>query len=423
MLRVSVGLDIEQPFYVTCGSCQTIIKGKQVIWYEPEPGARLDMEAARQLDSKDGDVFDETISVHPDLPCRKIATEMSDEGGSPFLQHVQLLGSEFMNVRERMMEFRQVTSEDGAGLRRLFQFYLNSDWKHFNREGKRLFDNNWPVARTEWHYHDVFPKVILLAYRPLLAGDWFPSFVKEWNDLVSSNGDTKKAQKEYAESAIDDGQVAELQRLLVQRLDFISIHKSALLPALPAEFYKDGLEKAVSELRMPRDDYDVLKTHYVDCYELAHKVLTIIVGTINAIERKNPNSFDREIKEKLVANGMNNFRHISSLGAFDRKPNGPKRAFLKSIPVCKEMWDATLDRELRNAVGHNNARHELSTGNIIVNGSVYCSYLEFVVKTLRMTHVLLCLLHVLKMCHIQKLMIKRTVKKRTYKSRKKPKSR
>ncbi|SRR5260370_24360766 len=102
---------------------------------------------------------------------------------------------------------------------------------------------------------------------------------------------------------------------------------------------------------------------------------------------------------------MNNFKNVATLAAFHDKPNGPKRAFLKAVPVCETLWNALLERDLRNAVGHYGARHDLCTGMILVDGLAHCSYLEFVVKTIRMTHVLLCLLHVLKMCHIQKLLI------------------
>ncbi|MEX2141243.1 MAG: hypothetical protein WD894_18405 [Pirellulales bacterium] len=328
---------------------------------------------------------------------------MADEGGSSFLHNAQLLGSVFTETMHRIGLFRNIISEDGAGLRRLGNFYLNQDWQRVQEEGRRLFGKNWPEPKKDWQYHDMLPLVFLMAYHPLLIGEWFPRFVKEWNDFLSSNKVRLPEQRSFAERVLADGRVGDLQRLVLERFDFMATHKSALLAAIPAELYEEGMEKAIAELRLPRDDFDVLKGHYVDCYELAHRVLSIIVGTINVVERGHQDSFDATICAALAANRMNNFKNVPTLTAFAERPNGPKRAFLKSTPVCEQMWDALLDRELRNAVGHYSARHDLRTGSIIVDAKSHCSYLEFVVKTIRMTHVLLCLLHVLKMCHMQKV--------------------
>lgn len=404
ILRVSVGVDIEQPFVTLCRRCNTILKGKQIIWYEPHPGARLEMESARLIDAQNEDGFTETISVHPELPFRPAAIEIADEGGSPFLQHTQLLGRSLFEAMRRIGLFRNIVSEDGAGLRRLGNFYLNKDWPRFQEEGRRLFDENWPEPKKEWQYHDVLPKVIFMAYHPLMIGDWYSEFVKEWNDFLSSNKLRLAEQRAFADSLFANGRVDDLQRLLLERFDFMATHKSALLAAIPAELYEPGMEKAIAELRLPRDDFDILKGHYVDCYELAHRVLSIVVGNINVIERRHHDSFDPTICAALAANGMNNFKNIPTLDVFEGRPNGPKRAFLKSVPICEQMWNALLERELRNGVGHYGARHDLRTGMIIVDGKPHCSYLEFVVKTIRMTHILLSLLHVLKKCHMQKLL-------------------
>ena len=400
ILRVTVGIEIEQPFFVVCGNCGTVIKGKQVIWYHPHPGARLDMESAQLIDAQSESGFMETISVNPDLPSLRTATAIGDEGGSSFLHNAHLLGPAFMETMDRISRFRHMASEEGAAIRRLGSFYLRKDWSRFRAEGKRLFEQQWPNPTKELQHHDVLPQVFLLAYSPLLVGDWLSRFVTEWDTLLTSNESTLPAQRAFAEAAIDDGQIGELQRLVLERFDFIATHKSALLPAIPAELYKDGVEKAVAELRMPRDDFDILKGHYVDCYELAHKMLSIIVGTINVVQRGGPDSFDPAITSALAAQGLKNFKRIPTLVAFDGKPNAPKRAFLEPVRVCKALWDELLDRELRNAVGHYGTQHDLRTGMILVDGEAHCSYLEFVVKTMRMTHVLLCLLHVLKMCHM-----------------------
>jgi len=401
---VNVGLDNEQPFFIICGHCRTVIKGKQVIWYEPSPGGRLEMEAAKLIDSQGEDNFLQTISINPDFPARRLEPETDGLAFSSFLLNMQLLGPAAEEAMRRMGSFRHIASEQGAGLRRLGNFYLNRDWQRFREEGRRLFGENWQDTKEEWQCHHVLSYIFLQAYSPLLIGHLFPRFVEEWNLFISSNRERVQAQRVFVEALLTSGRVHDLQRLVLERFDFVATHNSALRAAIPAELYRDGVEMAIAELQLPRDDFDTLKGHYVDCYELAHHVLSIIVGTINVVERGSHDAFDAEICAMLAENGMGNFKNIPTLAAFDGRPNGPKRAFLKSLPVCEEMWNDFIERDLRNAVGHYGARHDLQTGMIVVDGKAHCSYLEFVVKAMRMAHVLLCLLHILKMCHMQMIL-------------------
>lgn len=405
-LRVSVGHDTEQPFLFLCGRCHTVIRGKQIIWLDPAPGARIEMEAAELLpDFHYFQNVDETISINPDLPARIAAQGMTDTGGSSFLHHAELLGSSFIEVLKKMKMFRCISEKDGAGLQRLGNFYLRQNWTLFCEEGRGLLDKSWPDPQTEVEYHDVLPRILLMAYSPLLTGTYFIDFVKEWNAKLVSDPSKVTLLREHAESLIANGQVGELQRQVLERLQFVVLNKSAILPALPAEFYQGGMELAVKELRLPRDDFDSLKGHYVDCYELSHKVLTVMVAMLNIIERGDANKFDPFVVSSLVARGVSSFKKISSLQAFAKQPNAPKRAFLQSLPVSEDLWNRFIERELRNAAGHYSARHDIQSGQILVDGVACCTYLEFVVKTSRMTQVLLCLMHVLKMCHMQKLLI------------------
>src|SRR5260370_73944 len=252
ILRVSVGLDIEQPFYLICGRCQSVIKGKQVIWYDPHPGARLEMESAKLIDPQNGGTFEQTISVNPDLPARQSATDLYDEGGSSFVHHHQLLGPAFMETMKRIKTFRDIAAEDGAGLRRFAGFYLSQDWPRFCEEGKRLFADTWPEPKSELQYHDVLPRIFLMAYFPLLVSDWLPRFVKEWNTFLTSDESRIAAQRRFAEAVIGNGQVAELQRRGLERFDFIGTHKSDLLPAVPAEHYQVDVETESAERRLAR---------------------------------------------------------------------------------------------------------------------------------------------------------------------------
>lgn len=398
LLRVSVGIELIQPFFVICDNCKTVISGHQEIWYKPKPGAILVLEDAEQIDAEE-EPFNQYVNVHPELPSTPEAADMTAPGGSPWLQLTQILGSEnLLNYMERMKQFRGLVDSDGLAFRRLAGFYANGDWKHFNDEGGRIFEINWTELNSEWQCHDTFGRITHMLFAPLLVADWLPRIVEEWNMYLISN----TAQNGCLVSLFknESSRTKRLRRQVLNRIEFIIQNKIPLLCAFSAEFYPAGSNAATSDLRLFRDDFDLLKPHYVDCYELAHKVLTLIVAAVNCIERGNPDTFDNKVCMELAAAGLGNFKRIQNVAAFDSKPNAPKRAFLNTLPVFRDLWEQLLDRKLRNAIGHANAHHDRQSGQIVVDDQPHCTYLEFVLKTLRMTHVLLVLLHVLKMCDI-----------------------
>jgi len=131
-LRLSVGLDNEQPFYFVCNRCKAATRGKQVIWYEPQPGARLELEDGEQIDNDDN--IDQVFNIHPDLPSKEKAAEMWDEGGSPFIMHHQLLGERFSEFNHRHKIFREVSDKDWFKARRWLGYYVDSHGKILTRK-------------------------------------------------------------------------------------------------------------------------------------------------------------------------------------------------------------------------------------------------------------------------------------------------
>lgn len=97
VLRLSVGLEIEQPFYFVCDNCGAATRGKLVIWYKPHPGSRLELEEGSVLEHEVP--HDQVVNIHPSFPSISEAGEMWEEGGSPFLMHHMLLGERFIEVR------------------------------------------------------------------------------------------------------------------------------------------------------------------------------------------------------------------------------------------------------------------------------------------------------------------------------------
>ncbi len=105
-----------------------LCRGNASVWRSPHtPSDPIDARV---------EPFDQTISLHPELPARTVAAfdgrdwrvTVASPDGTPG-------GSAVLEFTRRVGMFRNIISEDGAGLRRLAGFYLRQDWSRFNEEG------------------------------------------------------------------------------------------------------------------------------------------------------------------------------------------------------------------------------------------------------------------------------------------------
>jgi hypothetical protein len=184
MLRLSVGLEREQPFYFVCNKCNAATRGKLVIWYEPHPGYKLELEEGRVITSETP--HNQVVNIHPSFPSIADAGEMCEEGGSPFLMHHKLLGQRFVELNSRLNIFCQAKDKDWLKLRRLLGYYVDRNWKLFEEEGRRILEKKWPDMTSDWRRHDVIHKPgrpgsgIILSFsgscgaRPSVAGEERP---------------------------------------------------------------------------------------------------------------------------------------------------------------------------------------------------------------------------------------------------------
>jgi hypothetical protein len=395
LLRVSVALDDVQPFFFLCEHCGIPTKVKQFIRYEPHPHAWLELEAGCQIDAV-GLIPDQVININPELPSKPDAGELTEEGGSPFIMHFEWLGDRLEELMERIRTFREVTNKDWIGFKRLGEFYVNRNWALFDGEGRRLLEEEWPTFHSDVGRHDAFNRLLQTVFMPLVASQQFPDAVAEYAAFMNAHTSNNPALYAYSKEQLDKGVIATLQRDVLRRFDFVVEHRPAFLSALPLEFYPPSKDPEIDQLRLFRDEFDSLKLHYVDSYELAHKALTPVLGFVNCLERGASDSFDPAIMASLEAQGKKTFGDLKSLVQFGRQPNTPKAAFLQSLPILRAMWGEALKPDLRNAMGHHDARHDLRSGMVRIGDTDQVSYIRVAATTCRTVALLLMLAHLLK---------------------------
>jgi len=380
LLRISVGRDLEQPFYYVCKKCNAATRGKQIIWYKPSPGNKIEIEDGKLLPYTEK--TDQVISIHPDLPAIPDAKDMNELGGSPFLMHHQLLGNRLEEFLKRLGMFRDIIDSDWKAIHRLITYYLDRNWEQFDIQGKKLIDENWPSVKSEMQRHDILHRFLDILCAPLWIKSYYPEMKEDWN--LTFNEAIKKRPKElelYLELVKESQELPELQRSLFHCLELYINNKSGLLPGLAVEMYQDGLNDK-NRLRLFRDEFPLLRDVYISSFEACHKTLNYIIGVLNIVYRGNYNSF---------ING-----DPKNLNKFAKLPNARKAQFLSELPMWSKYWSVLLNRPIRNAIGHHSVRHDLPSGMLLLKGDEKLPYLEFVIMSLRLIHPILACCNAVK---------------------------
>jgi hypothetical protein len=178
VLRLSVGLEKEQPFYFVCDNCGAATRGKLVIWYEPHSGSRLELEEGSVLDHEVP--HDQVVNINPSFPSIAEAGEIWEEGGSPFLMHRMLLGERFHAVNSQLNTFCQMKDKDWPKLRRLIGYYVDRNWEAFDSESRRIFEEELPKITDNWQRHDFIHRLLDVFLIPLCVNRYYLDMKVEW---------------------------------------------------------------------------------------------------------------------------------------------------------------------------------------------------------------------------------------------------
>jgi len=397
ILRLQVGIDEHQPFYFVCEKCGVATRGSLEVDYDADPpDAHLQLE--------DGVIFesiienpDQTITIALDLPCVLVGGE-SPASQYPFIYQAELMGGlgRVMQFQQRLSMFRGFVDSDWPRVRRLITYYVNRNWQQLDAEWANIFTKDtWLPPTNDLERHDYVHRALEMLFGPLQLEFDYPILKGEINGFITKLAEEKReVLRGFSQYLTNTKDLAQYQRNLLDRLAFVIDNFSSLSPGFPMLFYEAGGKRDVGKLRIMRDDFEVLKAHYLSCFEIAYKVLGILIGLLNINARGNANAFPNE--------------KPSSLKKFNELPNAQKPSFIDGnvVPEIASRWGGYFDRQLRNAIGHYSVHHDLKTGMLVLDDAPPIPYSEFVASTLKMTPMLFYCLQLVKMVYVTRWFLK-----------------
>ena len=112
-----------------------------------------------------------------------------------------------------------------------------------------------------------------------------------WNALWSPDRRNFRHVVSFAQKEIGTSAFTNTQRDLFEQTGRYIDLIGAMFPGLLCDLLPDAHQPKVDQLRLFRDEYEVLRDLYIQTFETSHKVLRWVIGTANADTHGDPNSF------------------------------------------------------------------------------------------------------------------------------------
>ncbi|MCK4830645.1 hypothetical protein KA005_83805, partial [bacterium] len=340
-LRISVGRSPEQPFYFVCSSCNTATKGKLLITDE---GITIELEEGevRDLELDTNQLY----TIDPILPILSTARSMDDKGGSPFLFTFQILGERSSEYSMRVSGYYDFLENRWLRLRRLTRFFLDSNWDRFDPLLMELWNNSIENLNSIVRY-DAFYRLYDLMMTSMFVYPLHIEMRREWNDFFLPSGVHAQQIADYQDTIITDPEYLQNKESLFNCIAQYVELGDALIPGMVVDLYPQD-HASYGDLRIYRDNFTELRDLYIQCFEACTQSLTFIIEIVNVVNRGNPHDYSPQPEIGRLPNNRTQFNRLTA---------EDKTYFLRELPIWVGCWASTLDRQLRNKIGHRQIHH------------------------------------------------------------------
>ncbi len=387
-LRLGVGHEERQRFFFVCPRCKAATRAVLVL----DEG--LELQDGRLLEEGESCAF--SLNINPEFPSVPDAASLHEPGGSAFLMAFSMLGQErFMKFSAAAGAVRSIVASEWPKISRLTTYYVNRDWTHFDAALVDFVPPESGKPTAEWHRDAALHEIYDRLFIHLAVADGQKTYIEmksAWTAVWASANTAADPLLAFAKGQATTQEFRDVQRDLFEHVRRYVENLEALFPGLLCNMLPDQHQPKVDhDLRLFRDDYEVLRDLYIQTFETCHKALRWVVGAMNVTTNGNADKFVAPAGASALPKKL-----PKDLSAFTSLTSAQKRKWLVLLPDWDQRWDAVFDRHLRNDIGHASAHHDLASGRILRAGKPALAYTRFVGSTMRTIYGLLAMLNALK---------------------------
>lgn len=360
-----------QPFLFACPSCRINVHGRL-----------LARPLTPDVFSDDFEILDEhetgseqVVSVATDLP---VAISLSGPLASqplltPYIHLTSSLGLGAFELMESIGLAQRLRDTVFSALRRATNAYAHADPPGVTRALLPVLGDPKPSKSAD--PTELLRRVFVDIFAPIGDPTALRAASNEAAKIVEAARQVGPVDTANIFTELGTGTYREHRRRCLDVAMDVLDDVNALFPAMWAELMSGRLE--LSDYRVMRDDFGVLKIRYQDIFELGSRNLAFLAPFANVVQRRRADLYV-DGKQRSQADALNRTR------AFDRE------AWLAELPAARALYEK-VNRHTRNDIGHALVRYDIEAGALAFDDGSTENYLEFLgdyLAAARLTHYL-----------------------------------
>jgi hypothetical protein len=314
-----------------------------------------------RLDSEHQMVSEPIITVATDLPVHKtLHVNSLTEGGSPFLLLTKEMGPSFMVWKSKLDSLQRLRHLHFDHARQLVDYARSGNWPMVRQCLETMFDETPPTDDIGTAY--LCYRVIGVLYAPLISLPEMASLLDEY--YLFLNDCYAKKTAAYTALLQELSTLPLYQNLRTKTLSaFLRVlsHFDAFIVGLLFNEMPQHLKQQISDYRVFRDDYSVVKVLYQDLFELTSQLMIFLGAIVNLSTRND---------------AWHYVTGAQSYNAFKKKPAFERLQILSELPKLSNILGA-VSRPMRNSIGHFSADYEPCSGNLRYDDGSHENYIVF----------------------------------------------
>jgi len=373
IFRFSIGLSRVGQFTCACPNCNIQLRGDFKIDNAPQPNFTANSDNFQTLHGKQELLNDKypILTLHTELPVHKERHKNSlIEGGSPFLWLSKQM-DDFIEFKERVDAIDKIKVSFAPLVKRLTSYAETENWQIIKDEFIKLEIPEICKESTEEQVIYLFYRFLNTTFVPLLEMDKMVEISDEYFVYLNDCLDNKKEKYTLLIKSFVQDHSFNSFKLKVFETHFRAIDNYyAYIPGFAYEYFSSTAQKNINDYRVYRDDFNLIKSLYLDIFELLSRMLFYLGCIVNLSIRND---------YRIYSTGMIKSQKFKKMPAYD------KMFVLDELPKLKNFIN-NVQRPLRNDIGHFNVRYNFRKGVLAYDDGTeqnYINFLKFVLDAVR----------------------------------------
>ncbi|WP_309890286.1 hypothetical protein [Archangium sp.] len=316
---------------------------------QQEPDFRVEYQNATLVSDDAGDFY---IEASPEFLTEKLSK--LDNGQlpvsfSPFMQAFSSMGEEgYSAFRKSIGQFSHLSKNDWPRVRRINELWLGRKLSLLAKDTAEFLSQEQFPMKNELQCLMAVRRLNLLFLQSILDWNRFDATCATiFGEQKKCDGAKIKQIADLAETFDKRGTLHRLEEKSLLLVGQFVDRFNYLIPAFGLRFYKNLGQSLLEQKGITTTSFEDLKQFFVDSYELAADLLTLVVGWNNVCYRG------------AWAQMAPRRKDIQTLSQFEEKSKGIRiQQFLTGAEVFDSLLHPHMDVPLRNAIAHGSYRYE-----------------------------------------------------------------